>query len=174
MPTLLELPHTPGCVVCGPDNPLGLKMSLFVDPASGIVHVNFSPETRHIGFQGIVHGGMIGTIIDEAMVWAATWNQKRFCVCGEFTVRFRRPAQIDEPLHLEARVEFARPKLVQTMATIRTPAGSVVATGEGKYVPMTPEESQKVMRMFVDDEKTRAAAGILRGTPTSAAPAEEK
>ena len=62
-------------------------------------------------------------------------------------------------------MEFARPKLVQTMATIRTPAGSVVATGEGKYVPMAMEESQKVMRMFVEDEKTREAAGLLRGTP---------
>ena len=164
MPNLLELPHTPGCIVCGPDNRLGLKISLLVDPATGIVHVNFSPQAEHIGFTGIVHGGVIGTIIDEAMVWAATWNQKRFCVCGEFTVRFRRSAQIGEPLHLEARVEFARPKLIQTMATIRTPAGSVVATGEGKYVPMAPEESQKVMRVFVDDDKTRAAADILRGT----------
>lgn len=143
---------------------MGLKMSLMIDPGTGIVHVNFSPEDDHIGFPGIVHGGVIGSIIDEAMVWAATWNQKRFCVCGEFTVRFRRAAQIGEPLHLEARVEFARPKLVQTMATIRTPAGSVVATGEGKYVPMAMEDSQKVMRMFVDDEKTREAAGLLRGT----------
>src|SRR5687768_10377077 len=163
MPDLLELPHTPGCIVCGPDNPLGLKMSLSVDPATGIVHVNFAPEDRHIGFQGIVHGGVIGTIIDEAMVWAATWNGKRFCVCGEFTVRFRRAAQIGEPLHLEARVEFARPKFVQTMATLRTPAGSVVATGEGKYVPMALEESQKVMRTFVEDERTKAASGVLRG-----------
>ena len=165
MPSLLELPHTPGCMVCGPQNPFGLKMSLHVDPDTGIIHVNFSPRAEHIGFEGIVHGGMIATVIDEAMVWAATWAGKRFCVCGEMSVRFRRPSIVGEDLHLEARVEFARPKLIQTAATIRTPDRQIVAAGEGKYVPMPAEQSQRVMQNFVDDERTREAAGILmRGT----------
>src|SRR3954471_25071934 len=43
VPDLLELPHTQGCMVCGPANALGLHLSLFVDPATGIVHVDFSP-----------------------------------------------------------------------------------------------------------------------------------
>ena len=159
----LELPHTPGCLVCGPLNPSGLHLSLFVDPATGMVHVDFSPGPEHIGFEGITHGGMIGTVVDEAMVWAATWANKRFCVCAEMSVRFRRVAQIGEPLHLEARVEFSRPKLVQTMATIRSPDHNVVATGEGKYILMANEDSQRVMRGFIDSESTRAAANILMG-----------
>jgi len=161
--TRIELPHTPGCLVCGRHNNYGLKMSLFVDPASGIVSIDFSPKPIHIGFDGIVHGGFLATLFDEAMVWAATWANKRFCVCGEFSVRFRRTAQVGEPLHMEARVEFSRPKLVQTMATIRSPDHNVVATGEGKYIPMASEESQRVMRGFIDSESTRAAANILMG-----------
>ena len=161
MPDLLELPHTSGCLVCGRDNAYGLKLSLFVDPANGLVHVDFSPRPMHVGFQGVVHGGVLATIIDEAMVWAATWANKRFCLCGEMSVRFRRPAEVGEALHLEARVEFSRPKLVQTMATIRTREGSVVAAGEGKYVPMPLENSQKVTATFIDHESTRAAAAIL-------------
>jgi acyl-coenzyme A thioesterase PaaI-like protein len=164
MSELLELPHTPGCLVCGRNNSYGLKLSLFVDPATGIVHMDFSPRPVHIGFEGVVHGGLLATVIDEAMVWAATWANKRFCLCGELSVRYRRPAEVGEPLHLEARVEFSRPKLIQTMATVRTPQGSVVAAGEGKYVPMAMETSLKVMESFVDDESTRAAAGILRRT----------
>jgi uncharacterized protein (TIGR00369 family) len=147
--------------VCGRQNPVGLKMSLSVDPDSGIVHVNFVPRAEHIGFEGIVHGGMISTVIDEAMVWAATWSGKRFCVCGELSVRFRRPAAVGEELHLEARVEFARPKLIQTAATIRTPDRQIVAAGEGKYVPMPQEQSQRVMQSFVEEEETREAAGML-------------
>jgi acyl-coenzyme A thioesterase PaaI-like protein len=163
MPSLLELPHTPGCLVCGTQNSLGLKLSLQVDPDTGIIHVNFSPRIEHIGFEGIVHGGMIATVIDEAMVWAATWAGKRFCVCGELSVRFRRPAVVGEDLHLEARVEFARPKLIQTAATIRTPDRQIVAAGEGKYVPMPQEQSQRVMQSFVPNDATKAAAGILMG-----------
>jgi acyl-coenzyme A thioesterase PaaI-like protein len=163
MSTSFELPHTPGCLVCGPNNAFGLKLSLVVDSATGVVSVSFSPRAEHIGFEGIIHGGMLGTVFDEAMVWAATWNIKRFCVCGEFSVRFRRPAAVGEPLLLEARVEFSRPKLVQTMATIRTPGHDIVATAEGKYVPMAKEVSQRVMQTFVDDDTTRAAASLLRG-----------
>lgn len=163
MPDLLELPHTPGCLVCGPQNPFGLHLSLFVDPATGIVSVNFSPKPEHIGFEGITHGGMIATVIDEAMVWAATWVNKRFCVCGELSVRFKRAARIGEPLHLDARVEFSRPRLIQTMATIRATDNTVVAAGEGKYVPMPSDESDRVIRTFLTNDSTKSAAELLMG-----------
>src|SRR4051812_42310858 len=83
---LLELPHTEGCLVCGKKNAFGMKLNLFVDPSSGIVVVDFSPRPEHIGFTGVAHGGMLATVIDEAMVWAATWSMKRFCLCGELSV----------------------------------------------------------------------------------------
>ena len=78
----IELPHTAGCLVCGRDNPHGLHLSLHVDPDSGIVTVDFIPLAEHIGFEGIIHGGVLATVLDEAMVWAATWAGRRFCVCG--------------------------------------------------------------------------------------------
>src|SRR5437870_11277091 len=78
----IELPHTPGCLVCGRDNPLGLKLALFIEDSTGEVHVEFLPRPQHIGFEGIIHGGALATILDEAMVWAATWHGRRFCLCG--------------------------------------------------------------------------------------------
>src|SRR5215471_5557878 len=81
-----ELPHTPGCLVCGRANPHGLHLSLFVDRNS-VVHTNYTPRPEHIGFSSIVHGGALATVLDEAMVWAATWSYKRFCYCAELTVR---------------------------------------------------------------------------------------
>src|SRR5215211_2330757 len=106
---LLELPHTRGCVVCGRGNTVGLGLSLFVNPAIGVVRVNYTPRAPHIGFEGVVHGGVLATVIDEAMVWAATWAGKRFCLCGEMTVRYRAPAGVGRALTVEARVESARP-----------------------------------------------------------------
>ena len=164
-PPLLQLPHTPGCLVCGRNNPHGLNLSLFVDPASGFVHLDFTPRGVHIGFEGVVHGGYLATLIDEAMVWAATWAGRRFCVCGELSVRYRRPAAVGEPLHLEARVEFARPKLIQTMATVRSADKTIVCAGEGKYVPMPREESDRVVASFTPDEATREAAAVLSRAP---------
>ena len=164
---MLELPHTHGCLVCGRQNPFGLKLSLFVETDTGVVSVDFAPRAEDIGFDGIVHGGMLATVIDEAMVWAATWSGRRFCVCGEMSVRFKRPARVGEPLRLEARVEFARPKLISTMATVRATDKTVVCAGEGKFVPMAREHSDTVVSTFIDDEATREAAAILRAAATT-------
>src|SRR5688500_4991698 len=109
-----ELPHTAGCRVCGRQNPHGLRLSLDVDESSGAVRVDFTPRPEHIGFEGIVHGGVLATVLDEAMVWAATWAGRRFCVCGELTTRFRREAAVGQPLVVEARVETNRPRLLTT------------------------------------------------------------
>src|SRR5437899_391243 len=49
---LLELPHTPNCLVCGRANPHGLHLSLHVDPASNLVTTTFTPTPDHIGFEG--------------------------------------------------------------------------------------------------------------------------
>ena len=155
VPDLLELPHTSGCLVCGPKNALGLKLNLFVDPATGTVHVDFSPSAQHIGFEGVAHGGMLATVFDEAMVWAATWNLRTFCYCGEMSVRFRRPARVGEQLHLEAKVELSRPKLVQAVATLRTPDHNIVAAASGKYVPMPVEKHEEVVASFLDSPSTK-------------------
>jgi acyl-coenzyme A thioesterase PaaI-like protein len=159
----LELPHTPGCLVCGRDNPRGLKLSSHVDPNNGVVKVTFVPTKEMIGFEHLVHGGIVATVMDEAMVWAATWQGKRVGVCGELSIRFRRGARVGETLLVEARVEFSRPKLIQAAATMRTPSGGVVAAAEGKYVPMEPEYNDRVFETLVDEPETHAAFLMLKG-----------
>src|SRR5688572_23224534 len=84
--TRLQLPHTANCMVCGRDNPHGLHLDLFVMPANGLVMADFVPLRHHGGFEGYAHGGILSTLMDEAMTWAATWNIKRFCMCGELNV----------------------------------------------------------------------------------------
>lgn len=160
---LLELPHTAGCAVCGPRNPRGLGLSLYVDPESGVVRVEFTPAPHHIGFEGIVHGGIVATVFDEAMVWAASWQGRRFCVCGEMSVRFRRSAIVGEAVTIEAKVESARSRLIATTAEARSFRGDLLATAAGKYVPMPPSEHQKFTATFVDTPQTRLAAEALLG-----------
>jgi acyl-coenzyme A thioesterase PaaI-like protein len=160
----MELPHTSGCLVCGRDNPHGLKMSLYVDPETGVIATEFVARAEHIGFDGVVHGGVLATVLDEAMVWAATWSGKRFCFCGELMMRFKKPLGVGERVLVESRVEFSRPKLIQTMGTMRSPNGAIVAAGEGKYVPMELDQSERMMRTFVALPQTEAAAAILTRT----------
>ena len=164
---MLHLPQTTGCLVCGPENPHGLKLNLQVDESTGIVRADFTPNENHVGFERIVHGGLIATLLDEAMVWAATWRIKRFCLCGELMVRFRQGAAPGQSLRIEAAVETSRPRLVETAGKIFDSTGKLLVTASGKYVPLTPEQHQAVTQTFVRDVETEKAANMLRGISVS-------
>ena len=161
--TLLQLPHTAGCLVCGRDNPHGLRLDLLVDRETGVVRVEYTPRREHIGFEGVVHGGALATVLDEVMVWAATWAGRRFCVCAEMTTRFRREARVSEALSIEAKVESNRPRLIATTAVVRdASSGETVATASGKYVPVPPERNRAFVQTLVPHEDTEPAAQVLR------------
>jgi acyl-coenzyme A thioesterase PaaI-like protein len=159
---MLELPHTAGCLVCGRQNPKGLHLHLHVDEASGLVETRFTPSAEHIGFEGIIHGGILATVLDEAMVWAATWRGRRFCVCGEMTIRFRKAAEVNQPLVIKAMVESSRPRLLQTSGQVLDSSGEVMATASGKYVPVPPDRHESFLATMLDEPATAAAASRLK------------
>jgi acyl-coenzyme A thioesterase PaaI-like protein len=167
----LELPHSANCLVCGRSNPHGLKLRLRVITDTGLVSTEFVPRIEHTGFENTVHGGLLATVLDEAMTWAATWKNKRFCYCGELTTRFRYPVRPGDALRIEALVEFSRPKLVEVASKVFDFTGRLAATGSGKYVPLTLDEHLGFMRQFIDDAQTAEATRILRGLPPAATPA---
>lgn len=159
---LIELPHTAGCVVCGRDNPHGLQLSLSVDSETGNVSTQFLTRPQHIGFEGIIHGGMLATVLDEAMVWAATWSGRRFCVCGELNTRFRRSAPVGAKLIVTAKVEAARSRLIETVGAVHDDAGVLYTTATGKYVPVTPEHNTRFVHTMLAEPQTSHALHALR------------
>ncbi len=159
----LQLPHTPGCMVCGRENERGLKQTLFVDDHSGLVSLRFTPPGHLIGYEGIVHGGALATLADEAMVWAATWRARRFCVCGEITVRYRRTAPIGEPLRFVASVVSFRPRLIQTNCEIHDAQDNLIAAASAKCVPLGDDENRRCMRSLVPEPAAQAAWEKLCG-----------
>jgi acyl-coenzyme A thioesterase PaaI-like protein len=165
----MELPHTAGCLVCGRQNVHGLKLSLHVDEGAGVVWTEWVPRPEHIGFEGIVHGGVLATVLDEAMVWAATWAGRRFCVAGEISVRFRKSAAVGRSLRCETRVEApgsrrpGLPRLVAAAGTIvEVDGGALIAEATGKYLPVPPDRNRVVIATLVDEAQTAAAAAKLK------------
>ena len=161
----LELPQSANCLVCGRTNPHGLRLRLRVDPETGLVSTEFVPGPQHVGFEGMVHGGLLATVLDEAMTWAATWKNKRFCYCGELTTRFRNSLRPGQTLRVEALVEFSRPKLVEVAGKIFDHTGRLAATSSGKYVPTSLDEHLEYMDTFLEDSATDEASRLLRGLP---------
>ena len=149
-------------MICGLRNPQGLKLDLFVDPDRSIVTASFTPTELHGGFDNIVHGGMITAVLDEAMTWSATWWGRRFCFCGELTVRFRKPVRPGQTYRIEAQVDFSRPKLIETSAKLMEPSGGPAATASGKYLPMSPEDHARFVATLVEDPTTAESLDLLR------------
>ena len=157
-----ELPHTRGWLVCGRDNPHGLHLHLHVDSETGVVTCAFTALATHIGFEGVVHGGVLATVLDEAMVWAATWAGKRFCVCGELNVRYKALATVGKPMVVEAKIVSARPRLIQTDGLIRDGEGNVLVTATAKYVPLPVEKNREFVGTLVDEAGTVETTRAMR------------
>ena len=92
------------------------------------------------------------------MVWAAIWSGKRACVAADLYVRFKHSAVPGQPLRVTAKVEEHRPRLISVTGEIRNAVGTLVATGEAKYVPLPPDRHAAFSLTFVDDPMTSRAA----------------
>ena len=159
---MMELPHTRGCLVCGRENPHGLHLHLYVDEQSGQVSSEFVTGIPHIGFEGIIHGGVLATVLDEAMVWAATWAARRFCVAGEMNVRFRQSAGVAQRIAVQAKVTSVRSRLLEADGLLRDPDGKLIAEATGKYVPVPPDRNRQFIATLVSETSTAAAHQILQ------------
>jgi uncharacterized protein (TIGR00369 family) len=139
-----------------------LHLSLHVDTDTGIVSADFTPRPEHIGFEGIIHGGVLATVLDEAMVWAATWAGTRFCVCGELNVRYRQSVPVGGALRVEAKVEARRSRLIEATGSITDPAGTICTSATGKYVPVPPDRNAQFVATMIQEPGVETALNVLR------------
>ncbi len=107
---------------------------------------------------------MLATVVDEAMVWAASWPAAHFCYAAEMTIRFRKPAVLGVPLIVEAQVIAARSKLISTTATMKTPEGVLIAESSGKYIPMPDAMDREVKKTLIPEPASAAAMVHLQKT----------
>jgi uncharacterized protein (TIGR00369 family) len=96
-----------GCFACGRDNPLGLNMDDF-DIDDGVVSAQFTPRPDFRGVEGILHGGVAATALDEILVWAGILTEKVMSVTGTMDMKFRRPVRIDDAITARARLDERR------------------------------------------------------------------
>ena len=118
------------CFGCGQDNPIGLKLSFQWDGKTA--RAEFTPTEPYQGWPGLVHGGIITCLLDEAMGWAVLFEGMN-CVTAEIEVKLRRPAAIDQPLVITAHLTRKTRKLVETRAAVALKDGTLVAEGKARH-----------------------------------------
>lgn len=90
------------CFVCGKDNPLGLKLEIKVSEEGALVE-DYVIKKEYEGYSGIVHGGILSSILDEIQVYAARGKGYK-TVTAKLSVRFVKPVKIGVPIHVKGRV----------------------------------------------------------------------
>jgi uncharacterized protein (TIGR00369 family) len=119
------------CYVCGEKNPQGLHLKFTVH--NGIVLTEFTPQKIHQGYKDIVHGGIITTILDEAMVKAALMKGIP-AVTAEITVRFKNSLMAGEKVIVEAYITKIIKKIIETSAIVKKTDDTLIAEGHAKLL----------------------------------------
>jgi uncharacterized protein (TIGR00369 family) len=119
------------CFVCGEKNPHGLYLKFSIH--QGKASAEFLPQKTHQGYKDMVHGGIISTLIDEAMVKAALM-QGMPAVTAEITVRFKNPLMVGEKAVVEASIIKMNKKIIETSAIVKKSDNTIVAEGHAKLL----------------------------------------
>jgi len=119
------------CFVCSEGHPHGLGLR-FHHTVDGVVCICTIPDS-FCGFDGMVHGGIISTLMDEAAAYALFARHGKLGVTREMSTRFLKPVATGTQLRVVGRVaSFAPPSAEVTMAIYDT-SGELLAEGRSSW-----------------------------------------
>jgi hypothetical protein len=135
---LLNPPDFPDCMVCGPANPEGLHLRIHRDGSDAVAR--YTARATQIGYPERVHGGLIGMLLDEMLVYAGAphglWG-----MTAKVGYRLRRPIPVGVELSLRGRMVQRSDRGFRSVATIHLPGEVLAAEGEGTCVIWRPPEA---------------------------------
>ncbi len=117
------------CFGCGANNPVGLKLKFTRDGET--LRTEFKPDKMHQGWPGLLHGGILATLLDEVMSNVA-YATGETCLTAEMSLRQRKPINIDETLIITAWITRRRSKIIETAGKVCLKDGTVVAESTAK------------------------------------------
>ena len=120
----------PKCVVCSSANTKGLHLHFDVAD-DGSVKADFQCDEAFEGYPGVLHGGVISSILDGAM-GNCMFARGQAAVTVEMTTRFRHPVTTYSQATVSARIIRTSHPLYLLEAEI-IQDGEIKATAKGKF-----------------------------------------
>ena len=132
----MELSDDGYCFVCGPENPIGLKLDFDFDGKT--ISTEFVPQKEHQGYMNIVHGGIISTLLDEVMVKLAIAIGMP-AVTAQMDIRLKKALKIGAKITVSAEITKDSKKIIEAYAKAVTDDAVVIADAKGKLVKIKTE-----------------------------------
>ncbi len=116
------------CFVCGDKNAGGLRLQFEIDKDKKTLQTTFIGSPTYQGYDGILHGGIISALLDEAMA-KLSYELGYRTVTASLEVRFKNPVPILKPIHVFGEIMEVTPRLVKARARVVNESGTILAAG---------------------------------------------
>ncbi|HEY3379823.1 MAG TPA: PaaI family thioesterase [Armatimonadota bacterium] len=118
------------CFACGEDNPIGLKLTFTQDGDAYVT--TFIADRVYQGYEGVVHGGILATLLDEIMA-RYVWVKAGPAATARLEIRYRRPAPTGCPIEVRGWITAERRngRVFETAAVARLADGAILAEATG-------------------------------------------
>jgi uncharacterized protein (TIGR00369 family) len=131
------------CFACGTANPIGLNLRFYRN--GDAVCADVTLKRVHEGWEGLAHGGIISTLLDEAMSWAIMYLKKTFLVTRKMSTKYVRNVTIGTPLIVSGKLtDDSNPPKVTAKAEIRDGEGRLLVRSTGEFVVLSNEDLTSV------------------------------
>jgi acyl-coenzyme A thioesterase PaaI-like protein len=144
-------PHN--CFACGDLNETGLHLKLHLSPDRCWTELTLT--SRYEGWEGVIHGGIVSTILDEIMGWSLvardSWGKT-----ARLSVRFHQPVTVGRRIRAEGWITGER-RRIQTTAgrLLDADTGEELATAKATYVAETEEGKRALKARYMGQEEAR-------------------
>jgi uncharacterized protein (TIGR00369 family) len=115
------------CFVCGKNNPGGLRLRFEISREERTLKTTFVASPVFQGYDGVVHGGIVSTLLDEAMSKLA-YELGYHAVTGTLDIRFKNPAPVGQPLLVHGEIIEVRNRAIKARARVEKEDGTLLAT----------------------------------------------
>ncbi len=120
------------CFACGPDNPIGLRISF--ELKDGICTGEFTASENHVGYENTVHGGIIFSALDDVMA-NVLYLQSIKAHTARCEIRYRKALQVGQPVRLRGWIASERRRLIVLKGEARLASDdSVIADCEASFM----------------------------------------
>ena len=120
------------CFVCGVGNPIGLNVRFRLD--GDVCRAEFTPGDAHVGYDGLVHGGILFSLLDDVMANYVFLRGER-CYTAKAEVRYRKPLPAETPVRLEGRQTRRKGRLAMLEGRVlRADNDELVAEATGSFM----------------------------------------
>ncbi len=130
------------CFGCAPDHPVGFHLKF--EREGDEVVTRFVPGDRYQGPPGVMHGGLVMTLVDELAAWALIVHKEKFGFTTHFEGRLKAPVRVGKEIVGRARLSKDTSRVVKVAVSL-SQGESLTFEGEVTFVLLDQSGAEKLL-----------------------------